>query len=284
MYMKIWKGLGKNTTQMLAILYSGWRKRFFKKNFPFFLTAWRCNLYASLFPVSRRSIFPLTRVFMSFHFFHVEKRKIWNCCSGTVLYFFMWICERYETAAQVLYNVQYYYFMWRSERYETAAQVLYRTIFFMWRSEKYENCAQVLYYFFTWRSEKYETAAHVLYSTIFFMWGSEKYETAAQVLYYFFMWRSEKYETAAQVLYYFFMWRSEKYETAAQVPYCIAAKFLVPDWGIYWLWHRDVVSPTMSYTGLPAYVAWRAGIYADPKPESTIFPSQGLRIWLQEDI
>jgi hypothetical protein len=71
------------------------------------------------------------------------------------------------------------------------------------------------------------------YYTIFFMWRSERYETADQVLYYFFMWRSERYKTADQALYYFFffMWRSERYETAAQVLYCIAAKFLVPDWG-----------------------------------------------------
>ncbi len=37
-------------------------------------------------------------------------------------------------------------------------------------------------------------------------------------------------------------------------------------------------------TELPAYVAWRAGIYADPKPQSTTSPNQGLRIRIQEAI
>jgi hypothetical protein len=55
---------------------------------------------------------------------------------------------------------------------------------------------------------------------------------------------------------------------------CPVAKFLVPNLG-------DLVDTGIGYSrsGMPAYSL--AGQYDNPMPESTISPSQGLRIWLQ---
>jgi len=50
------------------------------------------------------------------------------------------------------------------------------------------------------------------------------------------------------------------------------AKFLVPDRG-------DVVDSSIGLSYRPARLHMLAGRYDNPMPESTISPSQGLRIW-----
>jgi hypothetical protein len=81
----------------------------------------------------------------------------------------------------------------------------------------------------------------------------------------FFSCREAKDETAAQVLYFFFHVEKRK------IWNCCSGKFLVPDWGIY---SDSVIG--LSYR--PASLCSLASRYASPMPESTMSPSQGLRI------
>ncbi len=69
-------------------------------------------------------------------------------------------------------------------------------------------------------------------------------------------------------------------------------KFLVPDCGYSWLWHRvvewvsfiswgQILSPGLG--GIqPGHIHRLAGRYDNPMPGSTISLSQGLRIWPQD--
>ncbi len=54
--------------------------------------------------------------------------------------------------------------------------------------------------------------------------------------------------------------------------HCIEAKFLVSDWG-------NIVNSGIGLSYRSARLHWLAGLCDNTLPQSTIFPSQGLRIW-----